>query len=373
MTDTFFHLGEVKREAFDLSSLKSKLQHVDKGCCSHDSEEECNEYLLEYPLNQRRCVAALENLHLSRAKLEAEFRSEIQELEKKYQAKYQPLYDQRAALVQGLREPTPQEYGDVPEDAVAELNEKGEPIIDSTTKGLPEFWLTALKNHPAVSEMITEDDIPALAFLEDVKIGHINGSPGFRLEFVFGENPFFKNKSLVKEYYLAEPNTPLAEDYIYDHAVGTPIEWKEGKNLCFKTVTKTQRQKNGKGTRVVKREEPVESFFHFFSPPTIPEDEGSDSEEDDVEELEQELEADYEMGDLIKSEIVPNAIHWFTGKALDYSDYSNYYGDEEDDEEDYEDSDEDDSEEDSEDDDRKKPFKFTGAARNGQKQDCQPQ
>lgn len=352
--------------------MKSKLERVDKGC-SHGSDEECNDYLLEYPLNQRRCVAALENLHLSRAKLEAEFRTEVQELEKKYLSKFQPLYDQRAALVQGIREPTPQEYGEIPEDSVAELNEKGEPISAGNTKGLPGFWLTALKNHPAVSEMITEDDIEALASLEDIKIAHISGSPGFRLEFVFGENSFFKNKSLVKEYYLAEPNTPLAEDFIYDHAIGTPIEWKEGKNLCFKTVTKTQRQKNGKGTRVVKREEPVESFFHFFSPPTIPEAEGSDSEEDDVEELEQELEADYEMGDLIKSEIVPNAIHWFTGKALDYSDYSNYYDEEEEeDDEDYDDSDEDDSEEDSED-EVKKPFKFTGASRNAPKQDCQTQ
>lgn len=326
-------------------------------------------------MNRRRCVAALENLHLSRAKLEAEFRAEVQELEKKYQAKFQPLYDQRAALVQGLHEPTPEEYGEIPDDSVVELNEKGEAINGDNTKGLPGFWLTALKNHPAVSEMITMDDLEALTSLEDVKVGYINGSPGFRLEFVFGENVFFKNKSLVKEYYLAEPNTPLAEDFIYDHAVGTPIDWKDGKNLCFKTVTKTQRQKNGKGTRVVKREEPVESFFHFFSPPTTPEDEGSDAEEDNIEELEQELEADYEIGDLIKSEIVPNAIHWFTGKALDYSDYSNYY-DEEDEEDDYDDSEENDSEDDSENDsdsDQKKPLKFSGAARPGQQQNCPTQ
>lgn len=358
--------GEIKREAFDLSSLKSKIENLSKGH-DHCEDEECREYLLEYPLNQRRCVAALETLDKQRCQVEAEFRSEVQELEKKYLAKYQPLYDARAALIKGDREPQASEIGELPEDPVQEVDEKGQAVLqEAAVKGIPLFWLTALQNHPALSEMITEADAAALAALEDIQVSHLEAGPGFRLQFVFGENAFFANRVLTKEYHLAPPTSPMADDYVYDHATGSEIAWKDGKNLCFKTVTKTQRQKNGKGTRIVKREEPQDSFFHFFQPPTMDEEEDGEDEAD-IEELEQELEADYEMGDLIKCEIVPNAVHWFTGKALEYADYDDYFDEDDEeretDEDEDEDDSEDDSEEDSEEEDTKRSAKHRQAGR----------
>lgn len=337
------------------------MDSISKGHHDHEhgSDEECTGYLLEYPMNQRRCVAALEKLHLKRAEVEAEFRAEVQELEKKYMSKYQPIYTERAVLIGGERDPTPEEYGQVPEDPIKEVDEKGEAIeSESSVKGLPDFWLNALKTHPALSEMIVDGDMPALSSLKDIRVAALESGPGFRLEFVFGKNEFFTNSILTKEYHLAAPTSPMDDDYVYDHAVGCKIAWLAGKNLCFKTVTKTQKQKNGRGTRVVKREEPQDSFFHFFDPPTLPDEDESEDEDDDINEMQEEIEADYEMGDIIKSEIVPNAIHWFTGRALDFADYSDYYGHDDDEEEDYdEDSEEgsdehsgDDSEEDSEDD-----------------------
>lgn len=325
----------------------------------HHSDCDCEDrgYLLEYPLDQRKRIAALENLKEERFKVQAELNKEIQELERKYLAKFQPINDNRAAIISGEREPSPEEYGTIPEDSIIEVDDKGEKISQAPeSKGIPEFWVTALKNHPGIGNLISDEDVKALKHLKDIRVGFLENGPGFRLEFVFTPNEFFNNQILTKEYYLVNPSVLGQSEMVYDHATGTEIDWKDGKNLCFKTVTKTQRQKNGHGTRVVKRQEPVESFFHFFNPASLPEDDS----EADIEELEEELEADYEAGDIIKTEIIPNAIDWFTGKALEYADY---YDDEEYDDEsefesgDEEDTDEEDSDADSNDSDEEKPLK----------------
>ena len=69
-----------------------------------------------------------------------------------------------------------------------------------------------------------------------------------------------------------------------------------------------------KQTRVVKKTVPTESFFNFFDPPKAPEGETT-SGDDDVEER---LELDYQLGEDIKEKLIPRAIDWFTGEALQY-------------------------------------------------------
>ena len=90
-----------------------------------------------------------------------------------------------------------------------------------------------------------------------------------------------------------------------------------------------------KQTRVVKKTVPTESFFNFFSPPAAPD------EDDDIEEdIEERLELDYQLGEDIKEKLIPHAIDWFTGDALQYD------PDAEDvEEDDFEDDDEDDEDE----------------------------
>lgn len=69
-----------------------------------------------------------------------------------------------------------------------------------------------------------------------------------------------------------------------------------------------------KQTRVVKKTVPVESFFNFFDPPKAPVA-NEDAESDDVEVR---LELDYQLGEDIKEKLIPRAIDWFTGEALQY-------------------------------------------------------
>ncbi len=69
-----------------------------------------------------------------------------------------------------------------------------------------------------------------------------------------------------------------------------------------------------KQTRVVKKTVPTVSFFNFFDPPKAPEGE----EEDAASDVEERLELDYQLGEDIKEKLIPRAIDWFTGEALQF-------------------------------------------------------
>lgn len=71
-------------------------------------------------------------------------------------------------------------------------------------------------------------------------------------------------------------------------------------------------------TRVVKRAVSTPSFFDFFSPPSPPDpDVSAEMTDEQVEELEERLELDYQVGEELKEKIIPRAIDWFTGKAAE--------------------------------------------------------
>lgn len=96
-----------------------------------------------------------------------------------------------------------------------------------------------------------------------------------------------------------------------------------------------------KQTRVVKISVPTESFFNFFSPPQPP----AADDESVASDIEERLELDYQLGEDIKEKLIPRAIDWFTGEALQFEEVGeDFDGDEFEDDED--DEDEDDDEED---------------------------
>jgi nucleosome assembly protein 1-like 1 len=85
---------------------------------------------------------------------------------------------------------------------------------------------------------------------------------------------------------------------------------------------------------------PKPSFFHYFSDPdTNEEDEEEEDEENEQEDkLKLSVDEDYEVGHSFRTEIIPEAVLWFTGEAIEDEDYD--FGDEDD--EDYDDEDGDD-------------------------------
>jgi nucleosome assembly protein 1-like 1 len=205
-------------------------------------------YIESLPASVRRRVAGLKGVQKEHSKLEAEFQEEVLQLEKKYFAKFTPLYQTRAKIVNGASEPSEEQVkvGEQIDDDEDEDEDKPEAELNKDegkdVKGIPEFWLSAMKNQISLAEMITDRDEAALKALTDVRMEYLD-RPGFRLIFEFDENDFFTNKTITKTYFYQEENG-YGGDFIYDHAEGDKIDWKTGKDLTVRVESKKQRNKS---------------------------------------------------------------------------------------------------------------------------------
>jgi len=317
-------------------------------------------YIQSLPKEVKRRIKALKKLQFSIINVESEFYKEVNELEAKYADKYKALFDKRHEVVNAVREPTDEEC-DWPSDEEDE-DEEGKLAPDSQqdeakdklkiedaakdgsgdgedkkpeeeTKGIPSFWLTIFKNVDMLSEMVQEHDEPILTCLQDIKVNVTDN--GFVLEFLFDANDYFTNTSLTKTYemrYEPDPEDPFQyEGPEIIKCSGCKIDWKKDKNVTVKQVKKKQKHKGKGQTRVVTKQVQADSFFNFFNPPTVPE--GSESEVD--EETEALLGADFEIGHFIRERIVPRAVLFFTGEAIDNDEYDEDEENEEGEDDDY--------------------------------------
>lgn len=205
-------------------------------------------YVESLPAPVRRRVAGLKGVQKEHSKLEAEFQEEVLQLEKKYFTKFTPLYQKRAKIVNGAAEPTAEEIEAGEEDDEQDESEGMDVSADKKQEatediaGIPEFWLSAMKNQVSLAEMITDRDEAALKSLTDVRMEYLD-KPGFRLIFEFTENEFFTNKTITKTYFY-QNESGYGGDFIYDHAEGDKIDWKSGKDLTVRVESKKQRNKS---------------------------------------------------------------------------------------------------------------------------------
>lgn len=244
-------------------------------------------------------VHALKNIQLKQVELEAKFYEEVYELERKYQTLYQPLQDQRRAILEGAYEPTAEEIVPLPgtetdEEAAAELSEKLheisielrrhlKTIYPVDVKGVPDFWLTIFRSTDLLSTMIQPQDEALLKQLIDIKVVY-EEDMSYTMEFHFKTNEWFKNEKLTKQYFLkskVDEEDPFSFEgpEIYK-CVGCTIDWLPGKNLTVKTIKKKQKHKARGAVRTVNKQVPADSFFNFFNPPQVPEDVDEAAEED---------------------------------------------------------------------------------------------
>jgi nucleosome assembly protein 1-like 1 len=158
-----------------------------------------------------------------------------------------------------------------------------------------------------------------LSKLIDIKLTYLENATAFKLDFVFNENDFFQNEVISKTYFLENVKGAQFQNLLFDRTEVTEIQWKSGKNLCQKEVTKTQRHKASGVMRTVSKTVESESFFHFFDETRSPA-EDEDLEEEALAAIEEEIHIDLELGNLFKLSIIPRAYEWFTGKALTYED-----------------------------------------------------
>jgi len=336
-------------------------------------------YIESLPEPVKKRINYLKNIQVEYANIEGKFYQEIHALEVKYSELFKPLYDKRKAVVNGNYEPTEEEGtwvepGEDDEDD-EEDEEKGEDKKEDETKkendteasktenakteadqeeeedykGIKEFWMTAMKNVETIAEMIEPHDEPILTHLTDIRLlfsskqGEEESSEddiGFALEFHFSTNDYFTNSVLTKSYKMKcvpDEDDPFSfEGSEIVGCTGCKIDWKKGKNVTEKVVKKKQKHKGKAQTRVVTKTVKNDSFFNFFDPPQVTEEEEYD---EDTETL---LAADFEIGHFFRERLIPKAVLFFTGEAIDDDDDDEFEdGDEDDDDDEELDEDED--------------------------------
>nr|XP_012611549.1 nucleosome assembly protein 1-like 2 [Microcebus murinus]XP_012611550.1 nucleosome assembly protein 1-like 2 [Microcebus murinus]XP_012611551.1 nucleosome assembly protein 1-like 2 [Microcebus murinus] len=306
------------------------------------------------PLAVRFRVYALLKLQGKSARLESKYLREFHSIERKFASIYGPLLEKRRQIINALYEPTKEEcevkskvedydYNEVTDDWNAQVyspeenpeyedleeycqenfedveeafegdggiegyymeGEKEDPI------GIPDFWLTVLKNVPEITPLIKKYDEPILKLLEDVKVkfSKPNEPLSFTLEFHFEPNDYFTNEVLTKTYMLksklnySDPH-PFRGSAV-KHCIGCKIDWKEGKNVTVQTILKKQRHKFWGLLRTATQEFPRESFFNFFSVLRW----GLDADEDEEDVL---------IAHTLRTFVIPRAVLYFTGEALE--------------------------------------------------------
>jgi len=291
-----------------------------------------------------RRVKALKNLQFANIKHEVAYYNEVHKLDLKYKKLYDENNEQRRKIFLGEQEPTDKEADwkdpETEEDVIKKM-EKLDVDKDNQppVKGIPNFWLTAFQNsnEGLFNGVFQPIDEPIFKYLEDITLTLPEKNTGFILNFHFGSNEFFTNQILTKEYEMKseiDMDDPLDFDgpEIF-RSKGCKIEWKSGKNTTVKVIKQKVKQKGkGKGgQKFVTKNEKRESFFNFFSPPKVPDD----PKEEVADEQQALINEDFEVGFNIKEKLIPKAVLYFTGEAL------------EDDDDDFEDDSEDDADEES--------------------------
>lgn len=275
-----------------------------------DSEDNEPTVFNRLPTYIKHRVDKLRSINDEREELMKEYLVERAKLEAKYHQLEQPLHRRRKDVVLGKMD-----------NEIAKENENDDQQPDhddgssERPKGIPQFWVCALNQMPVTGELITEQDVDCLDSLEDITCSDYENGEGFTLEFHFAPNDYFENTVLTKKYDV--PNLLLADEPILKNVEGCEIKWKPGKCLTYVQVTKQQRGKgkNAGHFRKVTKKEQSESFFHFFSPPTMPSLDNMDEEE--AVRLEAAFDADYDAAQALRSHIIPKAVNWFSGDALD--------------------------------------------------------
>lgn len=263
------------------TNLSSLRQALNQSHHTHISEIDLlsNDSLLKLAPHLHHSQETKASLHLLRDlqkdhdAIFSDYIREKQQLENKYEAQFAPTYQSRR-------------------DALAQSN-------------IENFWFVAFENCQVLRENITDKDAVALRYLSDVACQTAtSGAPNpplpigsFTIRFTFRDNPFFENDVLTKTYIMQDDDfEDLAE------ARGCRILWKPGKDLTIRTFKKKTR--NG---RVLVKKQPTDSFFNFFTPP----EPDTDMDPELMDELEDVRDADFELGECIRSDLIPRALLYF--------------------------------------------------------------
>jgi len=267
-----------------------------------EEEEEEQDILINMPEYLLERIETLKQLDRDRDEQFAEYFNERAALEAKYQVQYSKLYKERSLIVQGNKKENV-------------CNNDDNNTSEEKVQGIPQFWVCAIAHNETLQAMLSEGDVECLESLQDVTCEDDEDGKAFTLTFTFDTNDYFENTTLMKRYEV--PNLLLDDEPTLKKVAGTEIQWKEDKSLTHTTVLKKQR---GKGqlagqVRTVAKQESQESFFHWFTPPKMPDHIRDIKNEEEAADLEALFAMDYEVAQIFRTQVIPKAVHWFTGEA----------------------------------------------------------
>ncbi|EAT42915.1 AAEL005567-PA [Aedes aegypti] len=346
--------------------------------CSASRRMMMKEVIKTLPGNVQHKINALKHLQKKYLSLEAKFFEEVYALECKYQALYQPLVDRRKAVIAGETELEAgeadwEDESDDEKEIDAEVTERFKRMalnyknqhskVIKESQGIPAFWLTVFKNTQTMADMIQPHDEPLLEHLTNVNIVYKTDPMSYVLEFHFSPNAYFKDAILTKTYFMrcqVDEEEPFSFEgpEIYK-CTGCTIQWNPSKNVTVKTVKKQQKHKQRGVIRTLTKTLPNDSFFNFFSPPQVQDD---DKNVDD--ETQMLLASDFEIGHFLRARIIPKAILYYTGEVMDEDD-DGEEEEEEEEEEDLEDMEEEEGEEEEEEEEERPAPKSRKGGRGG--------
>ena len=263
-----------------------------------------------------RRVRALKKIQFEKLKVDGQLAEEVMKLQSKFQNQYESLNKKRKDIISGEVEPNDEECDFTLDlDSDQELSDNSNEILDNQIKGIPGFWLIAMKNVRQISDWIEAHDEPVLYHLKHIDIQFDEKTSKLIFEFSFDSNQYFTNEVLTKEYKISfGPNPENLWDlngFYVTERKGCQIEWKEGENVTQKIRTN---KKSGKSKASLNTSVKIDSFFDFFDPPN--------DEELTEEEMQDFLEDDWSLGKLFYHRFVPNAVLYFSEDLFEDEDES---------------------------------------------------
>lgn len=138
-------------------------------------------------------------------------------------------------------------------------------------QNIPGFWVTAFRNHPQLSPMISGLDEDMMRYMINLEVEELkHPRAGCKFRFLFQSNPYFRNEGLVKEYERRSSGRVVS--------LSTPIRWHRGQD------PQAHIHRNREGNT-------IPSFFNWFSDHSL-------------------LEFD-RIAEIIKAELWPNPLQYY--------------------------------------------------------------
>lgn len=255
---------------------------------------------------QSPAVKDLEALDDEYLGLEQELEREMWRLEERFRPQFRQMHTQRSLVLQKGSSPT-----------------RSLATYAPATPGLPGFWRKVLKTSYEFEQDIERYDEPVLDFLENIHSEPLDEQcldRGFRIRFHFVPNPFISNDVLEKVYHFSRKNVYSPSRCTKIESM--PIAWRVGKNVTVEIVSKGTYRGHRRSAKPKREEVPRPSFFRRFfrnlgGDAAIPEEELEDDEEDSEDLMSYLIDDDVEQARALLDHLIPRAVRWYTGEAVE--------------------------------------------------------